>query len=185
MATYFRNRRHPLKARNIFFYPVLICILLGSLAYGQQSPLVRITIEQAIEMALKRNHTLLAARTNVQQTQAAEITANNRPNPTLFGVWSYLPLYSPDEGFLTYLHDSTEKDIGVSYLFERGQKRQHRVQTAKNATEVSRSQVADNERTLAFQVASLFINVQLAEATMDFADQDLKSFQKTVEIAKS
>jgi cobalt-zinc-cadmium efflux system outer membrane protein len=174
-----------LRAKTIFLYPALISILAGGLAYGQQSPLVRITIEQAIEMALKRNHNLLAARTNVQQNQAQEITANIRPNPTLFGAWSYLPLYRPEEGFLTYFHDTTEKDIGISYLFERGQKRQNRVQAAKDATEVSRSQVADNERTLGFQVASLFINVQLAEATMDFADQDLKSFQKTVEIAKS
>jgi cobalt-zinc-cadmium efflux system outer membrane protein len=150
-----------------------------------QSPLVRITIDQAIEMALKRNHTLLAARTNVQQTQAQEITANNRPNPTLFGAWSYLPLYRPDDGFLTYLHDSTEKDLGISYLIERGQKRQNRLQAAKDATAIARSTVDDNERTLAFQVASLFINVQLAEATLDFAGQDLKSFQKTVEIAQS
>src|SRR5215471_14800341 len=183
-ATSCLNRRKPLRAKTIFLYPALICILAGGLAYGQ-SPPVRITIEQAIEMALKRNHNLLAARTSVQQNQAQEITANNRPNPTLFGAWSYLPLYRPEDGFLTYLHDSTEKDIGISYLFERGQKRQNRIQAAKNATEVSRSQVDDNERTLAFQVASLFINVQLAEATMDFADQDLKSFQKTVEIAES
>jgi cobalt-zinc-cadmium efflux system outer membrane protein len=173
-----------LNTKNVFLYPVVIGLLLAGLAFGQ-SPLVRITIDQAVEMALKRNHTLLAARTNVQQSQSQEITANNRPNPTLFGAWSYLPLYRPDEGFLTYFHDSTEKDLGISYLIERGQKRQNRLQAAKDATEVARSTVSDNERTLGFQVASLFINVQLAEATLDFADQDLKSFQKTVEIAQS
>jgi cobalt-zinc-cadmium efflux system outer membrane protein len=173
-----------LNTKNVFLYPVVIGLFLAGLAFGQ-SPLVRITIDQAIEMAMKRNHTLIAARTNVQQSQAQEITANNRPNPTLFGAWSYLPLYRPDEGFLTYFHDSTEKDLGISYLIERGQKRQVRLQAAKDATEVARSTVADNERTLGFQVASLFINVQLAEATLDFADQDLKSFQKTVEIAQS
>jgi cobalt-zinc-cadmium efflux system outer membrane protein len=164
----------------------LVCILTAGLAYGQ-SPAFRITMEQAIELALKHNHGLIAARTNVQQSQAQEITANVRPNPVLFADWEYLPIFSRPQGesIGDYLQGSTEGDIGISYLFERGQKRQNRVQAAKDATAVARSQVSDNERTLAFQVASLFINVQLAEATMDFADQDLKSFQKTVEIAQS
>src|SRR5262245_59974504 len=97
-ATSCLKRREPLRAKTIFLFSALISILAGGLAYAQQSPLVRITIEQAIEMALKRNHNLLAARTNVQQNEVQEITANNRPNPTLFAVWSYLPLYRPEEG---------------------------------------------------------------------------------------
>ena len=137
-----------MKTTHILFTFLIICVLGAGLAYGQRSPLVRITIDQAIEMALKRNHTLIAARTNIQQSQAQEITANNRPNPTLFGVWSYLPLFRPDEGFLSYFHDSTEKDLGISYLIERGQKRQNRLQAAKDATTVARSTVDDNERTL-------------------------------------
>src|SRR5215475_11040683 len=171
---------------NRAFISVLVICMMAGLAYGQSSAL-RITMEQAIELALKHNHNLIAAQTNVQQSQAQEITANVRPNPVLFADWEYLPIFSRPQGesIGDYLQGSTEGDIGISYLFERGQKRQNRVQAAKDATAVARSQVADNERTLAFQVASLFINVQLAEATMDFADQDLKSFQKTVEIAES
>ena len=49
---------------------------------------------------------------------------------------------------------------------------------------MTRSQVADNERSLTFQVAQLFINVQLAQSTLDLAEQDLKSFEKTVEIGE-
>src|SRR5581483_226654 len=142
-----------------------------------------ISLDQAIEMALRHNHNLLAARTAVQQSQAQEITANLRPNPTLFADWEYLPIFSKPEGGLgAYLQNSTEGDIGVSNLFERGNKRAHRLQAAKDATAVTRSQIADNERTLAFQVASLFINVQLAESTLELTGQNLKSFQKTVDI---
>src|SRR6202035_2120278 len=36
-----------------------------------------------------------------------------------------------------------------------------------------------------FQVAQLFINVQLAESTLDLAYDDLKSFQNTVDIGES
>jgi hypothetical protein len=56
-----------------------------------QAP-VKITLDQAIDLALKHNHTLQAARTTIQQSQAAEITANLRPNPTFFTDWEYLPI---------------------------------------------------------------------------------------------
>jgi len=146
---------------------------------------VKITLDQAIQMALRHNHTLLAARTTVQQSHAQEITANLRPNPTAFVNWAYLPLYKPEEGYLSYLHDATEGDMGVSYTIERGNKRFHRVQAAKDATDVARSQVADNERTVTSQVATLFINAQLADSTIEFARQNLKSFQNTVSIGES
>jgi len=50
---------------------------------------------------------------------------------------------------------------------------------------VTRSTVVDNERTLAFQVAQLFYNVQLAKSTLDLANTDLKSFQNTVDISEA
>jgi cobalt-zinc-cadmium efflux system outer membrane protein len=43
--------------------------------------------------------------------------------------------------------------------------------------------VADNERTITFNVASAYINVQLAESTLALAQDDLKSFQSTVDIS--
>jgi cobalt-zinc-cadmium efflux system outer membrane protein len=150
-------------------------------------PSASITLDQAIQIALQKNHSLLATRTTVQQNKAQEITANLRPNPTLFTDWEYLPLpgVHPDAGLAGYLHDSTEGDIGMSYLFERGRKRQHRLKAAQDATAVTRSTVVDNERTLTYQVSELFINVQLAQSTLDLAQQDLKSFQNTVDISQS
>jgi cobalt-zinc-cadmium efflux system outer membrane protein len=150
-------------------------------------PPASITLDQAIEIALRQNHSLLATRTTVQQNQAQEVTANLRPNPTLFTDWEYLPLpgVHPDAGLAGYLHDSTEGDIGMSYLFERGKKRQHRLKAAQDATAVTRATVVDNERTLTYQVTELFINVQLAESMLDLAQQDLKSFQNTVDISQS
>ena len=69
-------------------------------------------------------------------------------------------------------------------MIERGKKRLRRLQAAKDQTAVTRSQVADNERTLTFQVASGFVAVQLAESTLELAEQDLKSFQKTADIGQ-
>jgi cobalt-zinc-cadmium efflux system outer membrane protein len=45
--------------------------------------------------------------------------------------------------------------------------------------------VADNERTLTFNVASQFISVLLAQADLDLAEKDLASFQQTVDISQA
>ncbi len=189
MGTRSRSRRRRLNTnmnRRIATAGLLALAFVGRPARAQNPPPpASVTLDQAIEIALQKNHNLLATRTTVQQNQAQEVTANLRPNPTLFADWEYLPLYKPGVGLADYLQNSTEFDAGVSYLFERGKKRQHRLKAAQDATAVTRSTVVDNERTLTFQVAQLFVNVQLAQSTLDLAQQDLKSFQSTVDISQS
>ena len=156
----------------------------AQLTAAQAQGPVKITLDEAIQTALAHNHTLLAARTTIQQNQDQEITANLRPNPVLLGDALFIPFFQPSAMNSTFLDNSAEFDLGVSYLFERGQKRQHRLQAAKDATSVTRAQVSDNERTLAFQVATLYINAELAESSLDLAQQDLMGFQNTVDISQ-
>ena len=150
-----------------------------------QNPMVMVSLDYAIQMALQHNHTLLAARTTIQQSRAEETTANLRPNPVLMGDAQFLPIFQPDQFSSNYIDNTAQFDLGLSYLFERGKKRQHRLQAAKDVTAVTRSQVADNERSLAFNVATQFINVELAESTLALAMQDQKSFQNTVDIGEA
>jgi cobalt-zinc-cadmium efflux system outer membrane protein len=176
----------PSKRRSL--WRMATALLLGFLlipsAEAQTQGTVRITLEEAIQLALQHNHNLLAARTTIQQSQAGETTANMRPNPTLFADWEYIPLTHSAQNS-QYLHDSTEGDLGLSYLIERGKKRQHRLQAAKDITAQTISLVADNERGLTFGVATLFVNVQLAESTLELAGQDLKSFRQTVDLGET
>ena len=171
----------------------LLASTLAGTAVGQSALPTTITLDDAIQMALQHNHNMLAVRSTIQQSEADEKTANMRPNPSLFADWEYLPLGSPAKqnpevyGGQTigdYLHNNTEGDIGLSYLIERGKKRQHRVQAAKDITAQTKSLVADNERSLTFNVASLFVNVQLAESALELAERDLKSFQQTVDLGE-
>lgn len=166
-------------------FSALVVVLLGvaglAVAQSVQSP-IRITLDQAIRLALAHNHALLAARTTISQSQAEEITANLRPNP-VFGA-DVVGLPQEPSDFTADNINQAEFDIGVGYLFERGKKRQHRLKAAQDLTAVTKSTVADNERTLTFAVAAQFTNVLLAESSLDFARQDLKSFQNTVGISK-
>ncbi|MGA9474666.1 MAG: TolC family protein [Terriglobales bacterium] len=160
----------------------MFLLLVGA---GRAQNTTRITLDQAIDLALAHNHSLRATRTQILQNQAQEITANLRPNPTLGMDTQFVPFFSPQDFSGENLNETQQFDIGISYLFERGHKRQHRLQAARDATAVTRAQVADAERTLAFNVGQQFVSVLLAESTLQFALEDLKGFQQTVDISEA
>ncbi len=158
-------------------------LLLVGTAVGQKTTLV--SLDQAIDLALAHNHAIKANRTLILQNQAQEITANLRPNPSLGIDSQFVPFFSPQDFSGDNLDQTQQFDIGISYLFERGHKRQRRLQAARDQTAVTRAQVADAERTLAFNVGQQFVSVLLAESTLEFALQDLKGFQQTVDISEA
>jgi cobalt-zinc-cadmium efflux system outer membrane protein len=165
-----------------FAVVAMLVPLVGGAAAAQGTTLI--SLDQAIELALAHNHALKATRTQIQQNQAQEITANLRPNPTLGADTQFIPFFSPQDFSGDNLNQTQQFDIGLSYLFERGHKRQRRLQAARDTTAVTRAQVTDAERNLAFNVGQQFISVLLAESTLQFAEQDLKGFQQTVDISQ-
>jgi outer membrane protein, heavy metal efflux system len=169
----------------LFVLAALFCGAGANTALGQAQGPVRITLDDAVKMALDHNHTLQAERSTILQAQAEETTANLRPNPTLSWDAQFLPLFQPTQAGSNYFDQNAQFDVGLSYLFEIGRKRQHRLQAALDVTAQTKSQVSDNERALMFLVASDFVSVQLAESTLSLAEQDLKSFQNTVDISEA
>jgi cobalt-zinc-cadmium efflux system outer membrane protein len=165
----------------LFAVPATLLLMLQ--AGAAQTRLI--SLDQAVDLALAHNHALLATRTQIDQNKAQEITANLRPNPTLGFDTQFIPIFSPSQFSLDTLNVTQQFDVGVGYLFERGHKRQRRLQAARDQTSVTRSQVADAERTLAFNVGQQFVSVLLAESSLQFAQQGLQSFQQTVDIAEA
>jgi cobalt-zinc-cadmium efflux system outer membrane protein len=174
---------------------VIALLLSAPFAAAQQNPApapqtsppsgsVRISLDDAVRLALQHNHALQALRSTIQQSLAEEITANLRPNPILGLDAQFMPIFQPDKLDADYLDQSAQFDAGIGYLFERGKKRQHRLQAAKDQTAVVRSLVSDNERQLVFNVSQQFVDVLLAESMLEFAQQDLDSFLKTVDISR-
>jgi cobalt-zinc-cadmium efflux system outer membrane protein len=165
-----------------FFFGLSISViwLLCGLSTAQGKSLI--SLDQAIDLALAHNHAIKAQRTLILQSQAQEITANLRPNPTFGADSQFIPIFNPQFFSTDNLNETQQFDIGVGYLFERGHKRQRRLQAAQDVTAVTRAQIADAERSLVFSVGQQFVDVLLAESTLQFAEQDLKSFQQTAEI---
>ena len=160
---------------------LVACVLALGLGEALGQPESRITLDQAIQMALEHNHALRATRTQIQQSQAQELTASIRPNP----VFTFNSLFIPfTAATADNINTISEFDVGVGYTFERGHKRQRRISAARDQTSVTQSQVADAERTIIFNVSQQFVNALLAKANVELATQDLESFQQTVNIGQ-
>src|SRR5215469_17795127 len=97
---------------------VTICLLLVEAGVGQNT--TRISLDQAIDLALAHNHSIKATRTLILQNQDQEITANLRPNPTLGVDTQFVPFFSPQYFSGDNLNQTQQFDVGLSYLFERG-----------------------------------------------------------------
>jgi len=173
----------PSRYVRIFALAAIFLLPLVGAVTAQNTSLI--SLDQAIDLALAHNHSIKATRTLILQNQAQEITANLRPNPTLGADSQFVPFFSPQDFSGENLNETQQFDIGIGYLFERGHKRQRRLQAARDQTAVTRAQVTDAERTLAFNVGQQFISVLLAESTLQFALQDLNGFQQTVDIGEA
>ncbi len=153
-------------------------------APGNPPTAMIITLDQAIELAKQANPVLQANRTLISQNLEQEVTANLRPNPLLSWDAQYLPLFTPSLWSSNYIDTTAQFDLGVGYLFERGQKRQHRLQAAKDITAVTEAQVLDTERTTVGNVAQQFVAALLAKSNLELATHLLTSYQHSVAISE-
>jgi outer membrane protein, heavy metal efflux system len=161
-----------------------VAVVLGGgilSAFGQPVLPSLISMEDAIRIALEHNQTLRAQRLNIDQSKAGEITAALKPNPTLSTIVDQVPIFSPQ----TIRLGTQAYTQALSYTIERGGKREKRVVVAKDTTEAAAQTVADNERTLKFQVAQAYINMVLAKSVLQFAKEDLANFSQVVDLNKA
>jgi cobalt-zinc-cadmium efflux system outer membrane protein len=163
---------------------LFVPVIAGAQTGLSPGPLPRVTMEQAVDLALQRNQAIRAERLNVDQSKANEITASLRPNLVFTSLNQGFPAFNPSQLTWDYVANSQTFTQSVSYLFERGGKRDKRIQVAQDATDLTARTVADAERQLRFQVVQAFISVLLARSNLDLARDDLKDFSQVVDINK-
>lgn len=160
---------------------VPVCVLLFlslQQAHGQTSAATALTLRQAVALARTQNPALLAAQRSLESTRAGEITAALRQNPNLLlsGSNITLPADNPASPY-SYTAD-------VSRLFERGQKRRWRLDSARATTKVTESQYRDQERQIILNVEQAFTNMLLAKAALDLANKNLSTYKQTVDLSR-
>jgi cobalt-zinc-cadmium efflux system outer membrane protein len=127
------------------------------------------------------NTALQAARLNIDELKAQEITADLRPNPT-FTLSADGTQITPSNGMWRPLA-GTFISPSVSYLFERRHKRGLRLEVAKQGTAVGIAQLSDSERTLLFNLRSAFVGVLQAKAVLMLAQENLNRYDKILKVS--
>jgi cobalt-zinc-cadmium efflux system outer membrane protein len=145
-------------------------IVLATSAFAQ-NPL---TWQQVREKFAAANPILRAAQIGVDESRAEEITANLRPNPQFTFTADGLQL-TPDSGHWRPLAGLV-KTPGVSQLIERQHKRGLRTDSARQATAVATSQLADQERNLLFNLRQAFIQTLQGKAVLALAKENLSYY---------
>ncbi|HEY7336341.1 MAG TPA: TolC family protein [Bryobacteraceae bacterium] len=122
------------------------------------------------------NPTLRAAQTSIAESRAGEITAHLRPNPDVslsadgVQVSSNMGIWRPLSGVVV--------TPGVSYLLERGNKRNLRYEAAKQTTGVAESTYLDQERGMIFTLRSAFVQTLQAKAVLQNAHENLEYWDR-------
>jgi len=166
---------------------IILAIALTALSMRAQapspSPPAQVwTWEQVKDQFHLQNTALLAGKLNIDELKAQEITAHLRPNPEF--------TLSADGTQITPSHDvwqpfaGTFVSPGVSYLFERRNKRGLRYEAAKQGTAIGAAQTSDTERTLLFNLRTAFVGVLQAKAVLRLAKDNLEYYDKILKVSR-
>ena len=132
-------------------------------------------MQQAVDQALAHNPVLLAAQQNLLSMKGQEVEAGLRQNPdfSLYGT----DLSNPASSATPYGYS-----LQLSRLFERGQKRRWRLDSARAQTAQTDGQYHDQVRQITLQVRQNFTTLLLAKAALKLAQDNLSSFRHELQI---
>jgi cobalt-zinc-cadmium efflux system outer membrane protein len=164
--------------RSIWF--VVVGVAFHAISTSAQQALTWDQVKAKFEAV---NPVLKADEANVEEMKAEEITAFLRPNPQ-FTLAADGTQIAPHNGVWTPFKGTTEQP-NFSYLHEREHKRELRLESAKEGTEITQSQHVDLERNLVFGLRSAFVQTLEAKAVLELAKADLEYYDKIIDISRS
>ncbi len=135
-----------------------------------------LTLKQVVDIAQTRNPTLLAARQNLNAVRAQELQAAVRANP-------YFNLNTSNVTEPQYVGNPDSYVAQFSRLFERGNKREHRIDYAKANTAQTQYQLDDTIRQTVLTLKTAFTHMLIAKEAQQLSVATLKDFRHEVEIA--
>ena len=138
-----------------------------------------LTWQQVKDRFLANNPTVRAGEIAIQESRAAEITANLRPNPGFTVSTDQIQPF-PGTGVPWRPFQFAFPSVSFSYLHERDHKRELRLESAQQATGIAQEQQQDLIRNMNFSLRQAFVAtlqakalLALAKSNMDYYDREL------------
>jgi cobalt-zinc-cadmium efflux system outer membrane protein len=150
-------------------------LLLAPHIYAWQiAPLTWQQVRQKFESA---NPTLRAGEISIAESRAQEITAYLRPNPQVSTTLDQI-----GNTVSGTIFSASTVISSLSYLHERQGKRELRRDSAQKGTAVAESLLADQERTLLFNLRNAFVQTLEAKAILELARQNLAYYDQVLSV---
>jgi len=127
------------------------------------------------------NPNLRASRIGIQEARADEITAHLRPNPDFTAAVDQITPFTgnPYRPFEFYLPSAS-----LAYLVERRHKRDLRLASAQGATAIATSELADQDRSLLFDLRAAFVQVLQQKAVLAVAQESLAYYDRMLDVSR-
>ena len=165
----------------------VLSLLLGTVMLtAQQSntvsaPAETITVEEAINEALRNNLALLAQRLDLSVANASLVTAALRPNPVISTAADHLDILGTGFNQLNAAGPA-EYSTRVDMPIERANKRQFRIETASYARQLAEAELADAARRLRQDVVLACIDLLEAKAKLRLAQDNFAALERLVKV---
>ncbi len=163
---------------HIFPRLLLASVCLPALLFSQQT----YTWQQLKDKFEKENPTLRAGQDNIAESKAQEITAFLRPNPDLSLLADGTQLTSSQGVWRPFA--GTDYSPSVSYLHERANKRELRLESAKKGTTIAESQQDDMVRNMVFTLRTAFVSALQAKAIRDVARENIQAYDRVLTVSR-
>ena len=165
-----------MSARRRIVIALLPCLAFLQTGYAQAPPPTPVTMQQAVEQTLAHNPVLLASQQNLLSMKGPEVEAGLRANPNFGFVGTDVSLSATNPA-APYGYAAQ-----FSRLFERGQKRRWRLDSARATTAQTEAQYRDQIRQTTLFAKQSFTNLVLAKATLKLAQDNLKDYRHVLQI---
>ncbi len=161
---------------------------MATLTWNARAQTKPYTWEQIRDRFQAVNPTLKAAQLGIDESRAQEITAYLRPNPDLTGAVDQINPFStqspPSGGPSVYSPFAYAfPAASISYLHERGHKRELRRESAQKETEITVAQHADQERNLLFTLRNAFVQALQQKAILDLTRENLAYYNRLLAVS--
>lgn len=167
---------------------LMVCLVSAALfgvpinARGQPAIPPRLTLREAVALAVERNPTLVAARAGVDAAAADRLSASRRPNPAVTLDSEGYPLFeSPRPTFW----DNQEFTLRLDQEIETAGRRGLRVAIADADRRVASLTLRDRVRAVALEVMRAYTSASLAQADLTVAKASLEEIDRVIELNRA
>ena len=169
----------PVRSLRMGAFLCIVMVLNASHIRAQESDIPsRLTLEDAIRLAITRNPLLAAAKNEVQALEGDTVAVSKRPNPAVSLQAEDYPIRSNPGPFFS----NQEITLRFDYEIERGGRRQLRTEAARQAVEAQRLAYQDRVRLMQLEVKRTFARAILAKSSMEASRSILEQAERMIEL---